>query len=67
MVDPLSNLSFQPVLHDWYNKCRGMCCPVGMVHIKKSSICIAAAGFLSHYLNGPLQYVRRHKTVNKMC
>ena len=27
-VDPLSYFSFQPVLHDWYNKGRGMCYPV---------------------------------------
>ena len=34
-VDPLSYLSFQPVLNDWCNTCRGMCYPVcGMVHIK---------------------------------
>ena len=34
-VDPLSYLSFQPVLHDWCNKGRGMCYPVcGMVDIK---------------------------------
>ena len=46
-VDPLSHFSFQPVLHDWCNKDRGMCHPVcGMVHIKepllligKSSLC----------------------------
>ena len=46
-VDPLSFFSFQPVLHDWCNKGRGMCHPVyGMVHIKeplllidKSSLC----------------------------
>ena len=31
----LSYFSFQPVLHDWCNKGRGMCYPVcGMVHIK---------------------------------
>ena len=31
----LSYFSFQPVLHDWFNKGRGMCYPVcGMVHIK---------------------------------
>ena len=44
---PLSYFSFQPVLHDWCNKGRGMCYPVcGMVHIKeplllidKSSVC----------------------------
>ena len=47
-VDPLSYFSFQPVLHNWCNKGRGMCYPVcGMVHIKeplllidKSSICV---------------------------
>ena len=34
-VDPLSYFSFQPVLHDWCNKGRGMCYPVcEMVHIK---------------------------------
>ena len=52
--------SFQPVLHDWCNKGRGMCYPVcGMVHIKeplllidKSSLC-GGMGFLSHYQNGP--------------
>ena len=46
-VDPLSYFSFQPVLHDWCNKGRGMCYPLcGMVHIKeplllidKSSLC----------------------------
>ena len=46
-VDPLIYFSFQPVLHDWCNKVRGMCYPVcGMVHIKeplllidKSSLC----------------------------
>ena len=35
-VNPLSYVSFQPVLHDWCNKGRGMCYPVcGMVHIKE--------------------------------
>ena len=46
-VDPLSYFSFQPVLHNWCNKGRGMCYTVcGMVHIKeplllidKSSLC----------------------------
>ena len=34
LVDPLSYFSFQPVLHDWYNKGSGMCYPVCMmVHI----------------------------------
>ena len=41
MVNPLSYLSFQPVLHDWCNKCRGMCYSVcGMVHIKESLLLI---------------------------
>ena len=36
MVDPVSYLLFQPVLHDWYNKGCGVCCPVyGMDHIKE--------------------------------
>ena len=51
-VDPLSYLSFQPVLHDWCNKGRGMYYPIcGMVHIKeplllinKSSLC-GGSGF----------------------
>ena len=51
-VDPLSYLSFQPVLHDWCNKGCGMCYPLcGMVHIKepflligKSSLC-GGSGF----------------------
>ena len=55
-------------------KARGMCYPVcGMIHIKepllligKSSLC-GGSRFLFHYLNGPLPYVRRHITVNKMC
>ena len=29
-------LSFQPVLHDWFNRGRGMCCPVsGMVLLRQ--------------------------------
>ena len=51
-VDPLSYFSFQPVLHDWCNKDRGMYYPVcGMMHIKepllligKSSLC-GGSGF----------------------
>ena len=61
---------FHPVLHDWCNKGRGMYYPVcGMMHIKESlllfgkSSYVAAAGFLSRYLSGPLPYVRRHITV----
>ena len=51
-VDPLNYFSFQPVLHDWCNKGRGMYYPIcGMVHIKeplllidKSSLC-GGSGF----------------------
>ena len=40
-VDPLSYFSFQPVLHDWCNKGRGMYYPVyGMVHIKEPLLLI---------------------------
>ena len=40
-VDPLSYFSFQPVLHDWCNKERGMCYPVcGMMHIKEPLLLI---------------------------
>ena len=72
MVDPLSFISFQPVLHDWCNKDRGMCYPVsGMMHLKEpllsnSSPC-GGSGFLSCYLTGPLSHVPRHITVNKVC
>ena len=53
MVDPISNFSFQPVLHDWYKKRRVVCYPVcGMLHIKdplllieKSSPCSGDNGF----------------------
>ena len=63
-LDPLSYFSFQPVLHDWCNKGRGMCYHVcGMVHIKeplllivKSSPC-GSSWFLSRYLSGPLSHV----------
>ena len=44
-VDPLSYFSFQPVLHDWCNKCRGMCYPVcGMVHIKEPLLLTLCGG-----------------------
>ena len=41
-IDPsLSYYPFQPVLHDWCNKGRGMCYPVcGMVHIKEPLLLI---------------------------
>ena len=41
MVDPLTYFSFQAVLHDWCNKCRGMCYPVcGVEHIKEPLLLI---------------------------
>ena len=40
-VNPLSYVSFQPVLHDWCNKGRGMCHPLcGIVHIKEPLLLI---------------------------
>ena len=65
MVDPLSYFSFQPVLHDWFNKGRGMYYPVcGMVHIKepllligKSSICGGSGFPLSHSLSASLNII----------
>ena len=40
-VNSLNYFSFQPVLHDWCNKGRGMCYPVcGMVHIKEPLLLI---------------------------
>ena len=39
--DPLNYFSFQPVLHDWCNKDRGMGYPVfGVVHIEDSLLLI---------------------------
>ena len=37
----INSTTFQPVLHDWCNKGRGMCYPVcGMVHIKEPLLLI---------------------------
>ena len=59
------DFSFQPLLHDWCNKGHGMCYPVcGMMHIIKEPLLliervahVAAVGFFSRYLSGPLPYV----------
>ena len=41
MVESSSYLSSQPVLHNWFNKGRGMCYPVcGIVHIKEPLLLI---------------------------
>ena len=63
-VDHLSYFLFQPMLHDWCNKGCGMYYPVcGMMHIKEPLLLksvrivyVAAAGFLSRYLNGLTPY-----------
>ena len=67
MVDPFNHF----LLHDWCNKGHGMCYPAcRMMHIKEPLEIVAhvaAAGFLPRYLSGPLPYVWRHITENKMC
>ena len=41
MVDSLSYFSYEPVLHDWFNKGRDMYYLVwGIVHIKESLVLI---------------------------
>ena len=73
VVDPLSYFSFQPVLHNWCNKGRGMCYPVcGMVHIKEPLLLIdekpmwrQRVSFLT--IRMVLNHVWRHITVDKMC
>ena len=74
MVDPLSYVTFQPVIHDRCNKGRGICYPVcWMVHIKEPLLLIgkiahvAVGGFLSRCMNGPYRYVRCNITLNKVC
>ena len=55
MVDPLSYLSFQPMLHDWCNKGRGVCYPVcGMMHIKDRLLLIEKCSLCSGYIGFPL-------------
>ena len=75
-LDQLSYFLFQPVLHNWCNKCRGMCYPVcWMVHTKEplllignSSLCSGGSGFLLS-LSGwsfticPTPYKRKYKCV----
>ena len=64
MVYPLSYFLFQPVLHDWCTKGRGMCYPVcGMGAYKRTLAAnrkrvahVTAAGFVSRY-HGHLPYV----------
>ena len=66
------HFSFQPLLHDWYNKGRGMCYPdcddaYKRCHAASRRVAhVAAAGFLSRYLSGPLPYVQPQITIIKM-
>ena len=61
----MSYFSFQPMFHNWCNKGCCLCYSViRMLHIKDTLLLIrkrlahmAATGFLSCYLNGPLPYV----------
>ena len=47
MVDPLSYFSFQPALHYWCSKGRGMYYPVcGMVYMKDSLLLIGKVAHL---------------------
>ena len=40
-LNNINTISFLPMLHDWCNKCRGMCYLVcGMVHIKEPLLLI---------------------------
>ena len=55
MVDALSYFSFQPVLHDWCNKGRGMCYFVcGIVHIIESLLLIGKSSLCSGGCGIPL-------------
>ena len=60
-VNPLNYFSFQPVLHDWFNKGCGMYYPVcGMMHIKEPLLLIGKSspcGGSEFPLSGPLPYV----------
>ena len=61
LCSPVFGVVHNSFAFNWYINGCGMCHPVcGIVHIKplllirKSSQVVAAAGFLSHYLSGPL-------------
>ena len=73
-TNPVTEYSFQPVLHDWCNKGRGMCYPVcGMMYMKelllligKSSLCGISRFPLSLSV-WSFTICLIHITVNKMC
>ena len=60
-ISPLNYFSFQPVLHDWCNKCLGICYPVcGVMHIKEPLLLIGKSspcGGSEFPLSGSLPYV----------
>ena len=63
-VDPLNYFSFQPVLHDWRNKDRGMCYPVcGIVHINEPLLLIGKLNFFSF----PSVFHEWHSKCGGMC
>ena len=61
MVNPVSYFLFQPVFHDWCNKGHGMLSCLWddacKIHLAANQKHVAAAGFLSRYLSGPLPFV----------
>ena len=61
MVDSLSYFSFQPVLHVWYNKGRGLCYPVcGILHIKDPLLLIEKSSPFSGGSGFPLAMILYH-------
>ena len=67
MVDPLSYFSFQPLLTAVACAILSIKEPLLLIRERERVAHVAAIGFLSRYLSGPLPYVRRHITVSKMC
>ena len=74
MVDPFTYFSFQPLIHDWFNKNRGICYPVcGMVHIKEpllligKSSPIGGSGFPLSLSDWSFTICLTTYNFNKMC
>ena len=62
-LDPLNCISFQPVLHGWCNKGRGMYHPIcGLVHTEDILLRIKNGRKMISSL-----IIRRHINVDKMC
>ena len=62
MVDPLCYVSVIASA----GVTKTLVCAIPCCLLKRVAHVVAAAGFLSRYLNGPVPYVRSHITVNKM-